>query len=195
MYLRSRLLPRQSTSNPLDNRAHRTTNVGQAPYLDGIHREMHGITEQIRIMNEINSRLATRIRRIVIVLVRDIQQGADTTSEETRRCGRSSRWDDRVHRYRDKSTTQNFKDLDARIDTVNTGGNAPVTVDALIRQTESPFIERVMKVRISFRFKLPSQLGVYEGKTDPMDHLGSYKDLMCSRGIQTRCCARLFQQL
>ena len=29
-------------------------NAGQAPDLEDIHREMHGIDEQIRIINEIN---------------------------------------------------------------------------------------------------------------------------------------------
>ena len=53
-----------------------------------------------------------------------------------------------------------------------------VTVDALIRQTKPLFTERGMKVRDSSRFKLPSQLGVYEGKMDPTDHLNSYKNLM-----------------
>ena len=51
-------------------------------------------------------------------------------------------------------------------------------MDALIRQTESPFIERVMRTKVSSKFKLPSQLGVYKGKTDSMDHLDSYKNLM-----------------
>ena len=48
----------------------------------------------------------------------------------------------------------------------------------LIKQTELSFIDRVMKVRVSSRFKLSSQLGVYEGKTYPMDYLDLYKNLM-----------------
>ncbi|GFZ15782.1 hypothetical protein Acr_25g0001910 [Actinidia rufa] len=43
---------------------------------------------------------------------------------------------------------------------------------------ESPFTERVFRVRVSSKFKLPTQLGIYEGKTDPMDHLDLYKSLM-----------------
>ena len=60
----------------------------------------------------------------------------------------------------------------------------PITVDTLIRQIEAPFIKRVMKVRVLSRFKLPSQLDVYEGKTNPMDHLNSYKNLMMIQGYQ-----------
>ncbi|GFY92975.1 hypothetical protein Acr_08g0013710 [Actinidia rufa] len=48
----SRLLPRQSTRSPLDNITHQMVNASQAPDLKGIHREIHGIAEQIRIMNE-----------------------------------------------------------------------------------------------------------------------------------------------
>ena len=64
----------------------------------------------------------------------------DTTGEEARRRGRSPRRDDQVHKHRDKFISQKFKDLDAQIDVINTGVNAPITVDALIRQTEPPFI-------------------------------------------------------
>ena len=57
MYLCSHLLPRQSTSSPLDNRVRPMANTGQALDLKGIHCDMHGIAKQIRIMNEINARL------------------------------------------------------------------------------------------------------------------------------------------
>ncbi|GFZ06713.1 hypothetical protein Acr_18g0008830 [Actinidia rufa] len=129
MHLHSRLLSRPSTSNPLDNRAHSMANTSQTTNLEGIiHREMHGIAEQINITIVINDR--------------------------------------------------RIKDLDTRIDAINTGANARITVDSLIRKTEPPFTERVIRVKVSSIFKLPSQLGVYEGKTDPMDHLNSYKNLM-----------------
>ena len=36
-------------------------NAGQALDLKGIHREMHGIVEQIRIMNVINARLVQHL--------------------------------------------------------------------------------------------------------------------------------------
>ncbi|GFZ04978.1 hypothetical protein Acr_17g0005500 [Actinidia rufa] len=39
-----------------------------------------------------------------------------------------------------------------------------------------------MRTRVSSRFKLATQLKVYEGKTDPMDHLDSYKNLMILQG-------------
>ena len=36
-------------------------NTSQALDLEGIHREIHGIVEQIRVMNEINARLVQHI--------------------------------------------------------------------------------------------------------------------------------------
>ncbi|GFY90845.1 hypothetical protein Acr_07g0010420 [Actinidia rufa] len=104
MHLRSRLLSRPSISSSLDNRVHPMANTSQPPDLEGIHLEMYGIVEQIRIMNEINARqvqhLATNssppstapfwkmliklailtdrstgTHRIAVVLVKDIQPG------------------------------------------------------------------------------------------------------------------------
>ena len=36
-------------------------NTSQAPDLEGIHHEMYGITEQIRVMNKINTRLVQHL--------------------------------------------------------------------------------------------------------------------------------------
>ena len=95
------------------------------------------------------------------------------TGEDTRGQGKSPHRDNYLHNHHSVSIEQKFKDLDARIDVINTGVNAPVTVDALIKQTEPPFTKRVMKFKLSSRAKLPSQLEVYEVKTDPMDHIDS----------------------
>ena len=65
-------------------------------------------------------------------------------------------------------------------------------MDALIRQTEPHFTERVMRVRVSSRFKLPSQLGDYEGKTDHIDHLESYKNLMMLQGYSDEVMCKAF---
>ncbi|GFZ07040.1 hypothetical protein Acr_18g0012100 [Actinidia rufa] len=112
-------------------------NTSQASDLEGIHHEMHGIVEQIKIMNKINARLVRHLatnnlpppttlapeaaewqaRSPVVFESRSSSQNQDTTDEETRRRGRLLRRD---------------------------------------------------------KFKLPSQLGVYERKTDPMDHPDSF---------------------
>ncbi|GFS33871.1 hypothetical protein Acr_00g0031010 [Actinidia rufa] len=73
MHLCSRCLPRPSASSPLDNRACPMANTSQAPDLEGLHREIHGMAEQMRIMNENNARLlqllANNLPRIPPALV------------------------------------------------------------------------------------------------------------------------------
>ncbi|GFY99885.1 hypothetical protein Acr_13g0012850 [Actinidia rufa] len=56
MHLHSRNLPKPSASSP-GNRSHPMANPGQAPDLEGLHREIHDMAEQMRIMNENNGRL------------------------------------------------------------------------------------------------------------------------------------------
>ncbi|GFY87963.1 hypothetical protein Acr_05g0016020 [Actinidia rufa] len=173
-------------------------NTSQVPNLEGLHREIHDMAEQMRIMNENNGRLMQLLTVANPPLpaappVPDIERGrhrapspslregsSSSESSETparARRGRSLHRGDQIE-TRNKSTSRKIRDLHTRIDAINTGTNAPITVDTLIRQTEPPFTERVLRARISSKFKLPAQLGMYEGKTDPMDHLDSYKSLM-----------------
>ncbi|XP_057461059.1 uncharacterized protein LOC130751453 [Actinidia eriantha] len=49
-----------------------------------------------------------------------------------------------------------------------------------------------MRARVSFRFKLPTQLGIYEGKTDLMDHLDLYKSLMILQGCSNEVMCTAF---
>ncbi|GFZ18414.1 hypothetical protein Acr_27g0001530 [Actinidia rufa] len=58
--------------------------------------------------------------------------------------------------------------------------------------TDPPFTERVLGARISSKFKLPTQLGIYEGKTDPMDHLDLYKSLMSLQGCSDEVMCKAF---
>ncbi|GFZ09934.1 hypothetical protein Acr_21g0005330 [Actinidia rufa] len=57
MHLRSRNLPRPSASSPPGNRSHPMANPSQVPDLEGLHRDIHDMAEQMRIMNENNGRL------------------------------------------------------------------------------------------------------------------------------------------
>ncbi|PSR88450.1 Beta-porphyranase [Actinidia chinensis var. chinensis] len=232
MHLRSRNLPRPSASSPPGNRSHPMANPAQVPDLEGLHREIHDMAEQMRIMNENNGRLMQLLAAANPPLpaappVPDIERSrhsnrsgdrsrnisadqvgrgrrqapssslrekssSESSKTPTRsRRGRSPHRDDRI-RARNKSTSQKFRDLDARLDAINTGAGAPVTVDTLIKQTEPPFTERILRARISSKFKLPAQLGIYEGKTDPMDHLDSYKSLMSLQGCSDEIMCKAF---
>ncbi|GFS29536.1 hypothetical protein Acr_00g0007140 [Actinidia rufa] len=203
--------PDQVLAAPWISRAPPMANASQVPDLEGLHHEIHGMAEQMRVMNENNARL------IQLLATANPQPPAAPSVPDVERSRHSNRSGDRSHnvsterardrhrapspslrerssssessqtrfrvrrgrsphrgghtRARDKSTSQKIRDLDARLDAINTGTNAPITVDALVRQTDPPFTERVLRTRISLKFKLPTQLGIYEGKTDPMDHL------------------------
>ncbi|GFY87150.1 hypothetical protein Acr_05g0007890 [Actinidia rufa] len=207
-------------------------NPAQAPDLEGLHREIHDMAEQMRIMNENNGRLMQLLAAAnpplpAAPLVTEVERSrhsnrsgkrsrnisadqvgrgrrqapssslrekssSESSKTPTRsRRGRSPRRGDHA-RARDKSTSQKIRDLDARLDAINTGTNAPVTVDALVRQTDPPFTKRVLGARISSKFKLPTQLGIYEGRTDPMDHLDSYKSLMSLQGCSDEVMCKTF---
>ncbi|GFZ15647.1 hypothetical protein Acr_25g0000560 [Actinidia rufa] len=210
MHLRSRNLPRPSASSPPGNRSHPMANPAQAPDLEGLHREIHDMAEQMRIMNENNGRLMQLlaaanpplpaaplipegrgdakhqappcVKRVPpnLVKLRSDREGGGAPAEVT------------TLGHEIKSTSQKIRDLDARLDAINTGVGAPVTVDTLIKQIEPPFTERILRARISSKFKLPAQLGIYEGKTDPMDHLDSYKSLMSLQGCSDEVMCKAF---
>ncbi|XP_057510773.1 uncharacterized protein LOC130793147 [Actinidia eriantha] len=212
-------------------------NTSQVLDLEGLHREIHSMAEQMRIMNKNNALLMQLLavanpqppaappipdiershhssrsggrsnnpstertrrgkHRAPSPSLRERSSSSESSKtpaargEETRR-GRSPRRGDRVG-ARDKSTSQRIRDLDARLDAINTGTNAPITVDTLIRQTEPPFTERVLRARVSSKFKLPAQIRIYEGKTDPMDHLDSYKSLMSLQGCSDEVMCKAF---
>ncbi|GFY86564.1 hypothetical protein Acr_05g0002030 [Actinidia rufa] len=232
MHLRSRNLPRPSASSPLDNRAPPMANASQVPDLEGLHHEIHGMAEQMRVMNENNARLiqllvaanpqppaapsipdversrhsnrsGDRSHNVSTKRARDRHRAPSPSLRERSSSSESSQTRSRMRRgrsphrggntgARDKSTSQKIRDLDARLDAINTGTNAPITVDALVRQTDPPFTERVLRTRISSKFKLPTQLGIYEGKTDPMDHLDSYKSLMSLQGCSDEVMCKAF---
>ncbi|GFZ09055.1 hypothetical protein Acr_20g0008630 [Actinidia rufa] len=232
MHLRSCNLPRPSASSPLDNRAPPMANASQVPDLEGLHHEIHGMAEQMRVMNENNAcliqllaaanpqpptapsvpdversrhsnRSGDRSHNVSTERARDRHRAPSPSLRERSSSSESSQTRFRVRRgrsphrgghtrARDKSTSQKIRDLDARLDAINTGTNAPITVDALVRQTDPPVTERVLRTRISSKFKLPTQLGIYEGKTDPMDHLDSYKSLMSLQGCSDEVMCKAF---
>ncbi|GFZ13029.1 hypothetical protein Acr_23g0014140 [Actinidia rufa] len=232
MHLRSRNLPRPSASSPLDNRAPPMANASQVLDLEGLHHEIHGMAEQMRVMNENNARLiqllaaanpqppaapsipdiersrhsnrsGDRSHNVSTERARDRHRAPSPSLRERSSSSESSQTRSRMRRgrsphrggntrARDKSTSQKIRDLDARLDAINTGTNAPITVDALVRQTDPPFTERVLRTWISSKFKLPTQLGIYEGKTDPMDHLDSYKSLMSLQGCSDEVMCKAF---
>ncbi|GFY92808.1 hypothetical protein Acr_08g0012040 [Actinidia rufa] len=205
----SRNLPRPSASSPPGNRSHPMANPAQAPDLEGLHREIHDMAEQMRIMNENNGRLmqllaaanpplpaaplipegggdakhqAPRVKRVPrnLAKLQPDRVGGGALAEVTTSGHGISPPHKRFEIWTPGSTLSTLEQV------------PPVTVDTLIKQTEPPFTERILRARISSKFKLPTQLGIYEGKTDPMDHLDSYKSLMSLQGCSDEVMCKAF---
>ena len=54
-------------------------------------------------------------------------------------------------------------------------GRAPVSMDALVQQTESPFMVGVLHFSLPVKFRM-SQIETFDGTNDPVDHLNTYKN-------------------
>ncbi|GFY95105.1 hypothetical protein Acr_10g0004900 [Actinidia rufa] len=162
-----------------------------APPVPNIERSLHSNRSGDRSQNISAERVGRGRRQAPSSSLREKSSSESSKTPTRSRRGRSPHRGDHI-RARDKSTSQKIRDLDARLDAINNGTNAQVTVDALIRQTEPPFTGRVLRARISSKFKLPTQLGIYEGKTDPMDHLNSYKSLMLLQGCSDEVMCKAF---
>ena len=54
--------------------------------------------------------------------------------------------------------------------------------EAELHRTQPPFSRRIMTESIPRHFKIP-QVEPYDGTTDPLDHLGSYKAHMMIQGV------------
>ena len=56
-------------------------------------------------------------------------------------------------------------------------GRAPVSMDTLVQQTESPFTAGVLHFPLPAKFRMP-QVETFDGTRDPIDHLNTYKNQM-----------------
>ncbi|GFZ16042.1 hypothetical protein Acr_25g0004510 [Actinidia rufa] len=172
---------------PPGNRSHPMANPGQVPNLEGLHREIHDMAEQMRIMNENNGRLMQLLTAANPPLptapsIPDIERSrhsnrsgdrshnvstkrargrhrasspslrersSSSESSQTRarvRRGRSPHRSDQIEE-RNKSTSQKIRDLDARLDAINTGTNAPKNASHLftVHQKESESLTDFVK--------------------------------------------------
>ena len=56
-------------------------------------------------------------------------------------------------------------------------GRAPVSMDALVQQTESPFMAKVLHFPLPAKFRM-LQIEAFDGTKDPVNHLNTYKTQM-----------------
>ena len=68
---------------------------------------------------------------------------------------------------------------------------APVSMDALVQQTESPFTTEVLHFPLPTKFRMP-QIKAFDGTKDPIDHLNTYKNQMELHGYQDPVRCRAF---
>ncbi|XP_058189394.1 uncharacterized protein LOC131306978 [Rhododendron vialii] len=67
----------------------------------------------------------------------------------------------------------------------------PATVEELVQNTDSPFTPEVMGCPLPRKFKMP-QLETFNGSTDPLDHLETYKSLMHLQAVPDEVMCRAF---
>ena len=70
-------------------------------------------------------------------------------------------------------------------------GRDPVSMDALVQQTESPFTAGVLHFPLPEKFRMP-QIEMFDGTKDPIDHLNTYKNQMKLHGYQDPIRCRAF---
>ena len=67
----------------------------------------------------------------------------------------------------------------------------PVSMDALVQQTESPFTAGVLHFPLPAKFRVP-QIETFDGTKDPINHLNTYKNQMELYGYQDPIQCRAF---
>ncbi|GFZ06746.1 hypothetical protein Acr_18g0009160 [Actinidia rufa] len=130
----ARLIQLLAAANPQPPAAPSVLDVERSRHSNRSGGRSHVSTEQVRGR-----------RRAPSPSIRERSSSSESSQTRSRvRRGRSPNRGDHTE-ARDKSTSQKIRDLDARLDAINTGTNAPVTVDALVRQTDPPFTKRAAR--------------------------------------------------
>jgi hypothetical protein len=70
-------------------------------------------------------------------------------------------------------------------------GRATRNLDDLVHRTYSPFMEAVISFSLPSKFRMPS-LETFDGTKDPLDHLESFKTIMCLQGVLDEIMCRAF---
>ena len=88
---------------------------------------------------------------------------------------------------------QRFRDIHQEISHMKVAvkGRAPVSMDALVQQTESPFTVGVLHFPLPTKFRM-SHIEMFDRAKDPIDHLNTYKNQMELHGYQDPVQCRAF---
>ena len=93
----------------------------------------------------------------------------------------------------EQSWEQRFRDIQPELSHMKEAvkGRAPVSMDTLVQQIESPFIAGVLHFPLPVKFRMP-QIETFDGTKDPIDHLNTYKNQMELHGYQDPIRCRAF---
>jgi hypothetical protein len=70
-------------------------------------------------------------------------------------------------------------------------GRAAKNTNDLVHRTDSPFTKTVISFPLPSKFRMPS-LENFDGSKDPLDHLDSFKTMMCLQGVLDEIMCRAF---
>uniref|UniRef100_A0A2N9FY65 RNase H type-1 domain-containing protein n=1 Tax=Fagus sylvatica TaxID=28930 RepID=A0A2N9FY65_FAGSY len=70
-------------------------------------------------------------------------------------------------------------------------GRAAKNLDDLVHGTDSPFTKTVTSFPLPSKFRMPT-LETFDGSKDPLDHLESFKTMMCLQGVPNEIMCRAF---
>uniref|UniRef100_A0A2N9J111 RNA-directed DNA polymerase n=1 Tax=Fagus sylvatica TaxID=28930 RepID=A0A2N9J111_FAGSY len=70
-------------------------------------------------------------------------------------------------------------------------GRTTKNLDDLVHTTDSPFTKSVISFPLPSKFRMPS-LDTFDGSKDPLDHLESFKTVMCLQGVPDEIMCRAF---
>ena len=70
-------------------------------------------------------------------------------------------------------------------------GRAAKNLNDLVHRTDSPFTKAVTSFPLPSKFRMP-HLETFDGSKDPLDHLESFKTMMCLQGVPDEIMCRAF---
>ena len=70
-------------------------------------------------------------------------------------------------------------------------GRAAKNLDDLVHRTDSPFTKAITSFPLPSKFRMPS-LETFDGSKDPLNHLESFKTMMCLQGVPDKIMCHAF---
>uniref|UniRef100_A0A2N9I556 RNA-directed DNA polymerase n=1 Tax=Fagus sylvatica TaxID=28930 RepID=A0A2N9I556_FAGSY len=95
------------------------------------------------------------------------------------------------NRNNNKNNSRNNNKSNAKNKRDEFKGRAAKNLDDLVHTTDSSFTKAVISFPLPSKFRMPS-LETFDGSKDPLDHLESFKTVMCLQGVPDEIMCRAF---